>query len=129
MIGKLFGAWLCFGLAACGQTGIRNAVLTTEKNLPRPSRILVYDFAVSEREITEYQGIMRQQPSVKDSAERERQLAREVKDALAEEVADGLASWDLLSSAQAVALQRLEMNCSSMANSSPSMKGVRCADS
>jgi uncharacterized protein DUF4410 len=89
-IGKLFGALLCFGLAACGQTGIRNAVLTTEKNLPRPSRILVYDFAVSEREITEYQGIMRQQPSVKDSGERERQLAREVKDALAEEVADGL---------------------------------------
>jgi len=90
MIGKLFGALLCFGLAACGQTGIRKAVLTTEKNLPRPSRILVYDFAVSEREITEYQGIMRQQPSIKDPAERERLIAQEVKDALAEEVADGL---------------------------------------
>jgi hypothetical protein len=89
-IGKLSGALLCFGLTACGQTGIRNAVLTQEKNLPRPSRILVYDFAVSEREVTEYQGIMRQQPSVKDPAERERQLAREVKDALADEVADGL---------------------------------------
>jgi hypothetical protein len=89
-IGKLFGPLLCFGLAACGQTGIRNAVITPEKNLPRPSRILVYDFAVSEREIAEYQGIMRQQPSVKDPTERERQLAREVKDALAEEVADGL---------------------------------------
>jgi hypothetical protein len=89
-IGKLSGALLCFGLAACGQTGIRNAVITPEKNLPRPSRILVYDFAVSEREVTEYQGIMRQQPSVKDAKERERQLAQEVKDALAEEVADGL---------------------------------------
>src|SRR6185503_8867340 len=89
MIGNLSGALLCFGLAACGQTGIRNAVITPEKNLPRPARILVYDFAVSEREVTEYQGIMRQQPSVKDPAERERQLAREVKDALAEEVADG----------------------------------------
>lgn len=87
---KLLGALLCFGLAACAQTGIRNAVLTTEKNLPRPSRILVYDFAVSEREITEYQGIMRQQPSVKDPTERERKLAKDVKDALAEEVTDGL---------------------------------------
>ena len=51
-IGKLFGALVCFGLAACGQTGIREAVITPEKNLPRPARILVYDFAVSEREVT-----------------------------------------------------------------------------
>lgn len=89
-IGTFFGALLVCSIAACGQTGIRNAVLTSEKNLPRPSRILVYDFAVSEREITEYQGIMRQQPSVKDPTERERQLAREVKGALADEVTDGL---------------------------------------
>ena len=89
-IGKLFGALLCFGLAACGQTGNRNAVITPEKNLPRPSQILVYDFAVSEREITEYQGIMRQQPTLKDPAERERQIAIDVKDALAGEVVDGL---------------------------------------
>ena len=77
-------------LAACGQTGVRDIKVTQEKNLPKPSRILVYDFAVSERDVFEYQGIMRQQPSVKDAKERERQLAQEVKDALAEEVADGL---------------------------------------
>jgi hypothetical protein len=87
---RLFGALLLFSAAACAQTGVRNVKLSQEKNLPRPSRILVYDFAVSEREITEYQGIMRQQPSVKDPKERERQLAKEVKDALAEEVVDGL---------------------------------------
>ena len=89
-IGKLFGALVCFGLASCGQTGIREAVITPEKNLPRPSRILVYDFAVNEREVTEYQGIMRQQPTIKDPAERERQIAIDVKDALAGEVVDGL---------------------------------------
>ena len=89
-LGKLFGALLCFGLAACGQTGIRNAVITPEKNLSRPARILVYDFAVSEREVTEYQGIMRQQPTIKDPAERERQIAIDVKNALAGEVVDGL---------------------------------------
>jgi hypothetical protein len=76
--------------AACGQTGIRNAVLTQEKNLPRPARILVYDFAVSEREVFEYQGILRQQPSKKDPVERERLIAAEAKDALASEVVDGL---------------------------------------
>ena len=89
-IGKLFGALVCFGLAACGQTGIREAVITPEKNLPRPARILVYDFAVSEREVTEYQGIMRQQPTIKDPAERERQIAIDVKNALAGQVVDGL---------------------------------------
>jgi hypothetical protein len=89
-IGKLFGALLCFGLAACGQTGIREAVITPEKNLPRPARILVYDFAVSEREVTEYQGIMRQQPTIKDPAERERQIAIDVQNALAGQVVVGL---------------------------------------
>ena len=79
-----------FCLTACGQTGIRNAAQTNEKNLPKPTRILIYDFAVSERDVFEYQGIMRQQPAVKDPKERERQVAQEVRDALAEEVADGL---------------------------------------
>ena len=77
-------------VAACGQTGIRKAALTAETNLPRPSRILVYDFAVSEQEVKEYQGIMRQQPTIKDAAERERLLAQEVKDALADELIDAL---------------------------------------
>ena len=88
-IDTLFGALLVFSIAACGQTGIRNAVVTSEKS-PRPARIIVSDFAVSEREVTEYQGIMRQQPSVKDPVERRRQLANEVKDAFAEEVVHGL---------------------------------------
>ena len=73
-------------VSACGQTGIRKATLTPETNLPRPSRLLVYDFAVSEQEVKEYQGIMRQQPTIKDPAERERLLGQEVKDALAEEL-------------------------------------------
>jgi hypothetical protein len=79
----------CF-VAACSQTGIRKATLTPETNLPRPSRILIYDFAVSEQDLKEYQGIMRQQPTIKDAAERERLLAQGVKDALAEELVDAL---------------------------------------
>ena len=58
----------------------------------RPERILVYDFAVSAQEVKEYQGIMRQQPTIKDAAERERLLAQEVKDALADELIEGLRS-------------------------------------
>ena len=79
-------------ISACGQTGIRRAALTSETNLPRPSRILIQDFAVSEQEVKEYQGIMRQQPTIKNASERERLLAKEAKDALAEEVVDGLKS-------------------------------------
>ena len=41
------GALLGCIVAACGQTGIRDIKYTPDLNLPRPSRILVYDFAVS----------------------------------------------------------------------------------
>jgi hypothetical protein len=88
---RVFVGVFCFSfVAACGQTGIRRAALTPETNLPRPARILVYDFAVNAQEVKEYQGIMRQQPTIKNAAERERLLAEEVKDALAEELVDAL---------------------------------------
>jgi hypothetical protein len=88
---RFLGVLACFFVvAACGQTGIRTATRTSDINLPRPARILVYDFAVSEQEIKEYQGIMRQKPVIKDAAERERLLAQEVKDALADELVDAL---------------------------------------
>lgn len=82
----IIGACLIGLVSACGQTGIRDIRLVQDRNLPRPSRILVYDFAVSEQEVREYQGIMRQQPSIRDAASRERILAQEVKDALANEL-------------------------------------------
>jgi hypothetical protein len=88
-------AWLCAALAclligACGQTGIRKPTRTPEADLPRPGSILVYDFAVSDQGVKEYQGIMRQQPAIKKTSERERLLGQEVKDALATELVDGL---------------------------------------
>ena len=79
----------CF-FAGCGQTGVREAKRIPQTDLPRPGRILVYDFAVSEQEVKGYQEIMRQQPAIKDVAERERLVAQEVKDALAEELVDAL---------------------------------------
>jgi hypothetical protein len=84
------GFFSLFLVAGCAQTGVRRAALVADTNLPKPSRILVYDFAVSDQEVKEYQGIMRQQPTIKDAATRERLLAQDVKDALAEEVVDQL---------------------------------------
>ena len=89
---SLAGVLLLSLVAACGQTGIRRPSLAPATNLHRPGRILVFDFAVSEEEVKEYQGIMRQQPTIKDTSERERLLAQEVKDALAEELVDALKS-------------------------------------
>ena len=82
----LFSGLLIGLIYACGQTGVRDIRLVQDKNLPRPTKILIYDFAVGEQDVREYQGIMRQQPAIKDSATRERLLAQEVKDALANEL-------------------------------------------
>jgi hypothetical protein len=59
-------------------------------NLQRPARVLVSNFAVSEDEVKEYQGIMRQQPTIKDAVQRERELARQVVEVMAVELVDGL---------------------------------------
>jgi len=84
------GAAFLLYIAACGQTGVRSMSRTQDKDISRPSRILVYNFAVSAQDVKEYQGIMRQQPSIKDPAEREREIARNVVEALAGELVDGL---------------------------------------
>ena len=89
-IPRFLGALVCCFIAACGQTGIRKSTRMPENELPRPGNIIVYDFAVSEQEIKEYQGIMRQQPAIKKTSERERLLGQEVKDAFATELVDGL---------------------------------------
>jgi hypothetical protein len=77
-------------LSACGQTGVRPLKFTQAENLDRPTRILVYDFTVNEREVTAYRGIMRQQPRSKDPGAQRRRIAAEVKDAMAGEVVAGL---------------------------------------
>jgi Domain of unknown function (DUF4410) len=68
---------------ACAQTSIRPIARTADKNLPPPARILVYDFAISETEVIEYDGIMRQQPSIRDPIVRRWQISRIVGEALA----------------------------------------------
>lgn len=92
----LQSALLLAFVAACGQTGIRNTLVRAPADVSRPERILVYDFAARAEDVKEYQGIMRQQPTIKDPAERERLLAQEVKDAFADELVEGLRSLGFL---------------------------------
>ncbi|MBM4260431.1 MAG: DUF4410 domain-containing protein [Deltaproteobacteria bacterium] len=78
---------LCFG---CAQTGVRLVGHTIETKLPAPARVLVYDFAVDANDVKEYQGILRQQPSIKEPLERQRAIAKVVSNALTAELVGGL---------------------------------------
>jgi hypothetical protein len=81
---------LLFFIAACGQTAVRPLSRTQITNLPPPARILVYDFTMTDTVVKEYQGILRQQPSEKNPAERESQIKRHASEAAAFELLNGL---------------------------------------
>jgi Domain of unknown function (DUF4410) len=72
-----FAVWVAL-VSSCAQTFVQPIAHNMTKNLPAPTRILVYDFAVDNSRISEYQGIMRQQPSVRDPQERQRALGKNV---------------------------------------------------
>ncbi len=70
----------CIG--ACSQPAVRPFIRTGDNDLPRPTRVVVRDFAVTEVEVVEYQGILRQQPSNPNPTERRRAIASNVSEAL-----------------------------------------------
>ncbi len=70
----------CVG--ACTQPAVRPSLRTGEHDLPRPARIFVRNFAATEFDVVEYQGIFRQQPSNPNPTERRRAIARNVSEAL-----------------------------------------------
>lgn len=78
------------GLGACGQSAVRPLIRTGANDLPRPARIIIEDFAASEAQVVEYQGILRQQPSNPNPTERRRAIARHVSEALSLEFARAL---------------------------------------
>jgi hypothetical protein len=81
---------LLFLIAACGQTAVRPLSRTQITNLPPPARILVYDFTMADAVVKEYQGILRQQPSERNPAERESQIKRHASEAALFELLNGL---------------------------------------
>jgi len=74
----------------CAQTVVQPIARSAANNLPPPARILIYDYAFSVSDVSEYQGIMRQQPSIGNSQERRRQLATAVSETLAANLTDRL---------------------------------------
>jgi hypothetical protein len=76
--------------SGCMQTWVRPVARTSQRELSPPARILVLDFAISEKEITEYQGIMRQQPNQRDPVKRQLELGRNVAETLTRQLSNGL---------------------------------------
>jgi hypothetical protein len=81
---------LAIFLAACAQTTVRPILRTADRNLPRPGRIVIHDFTVSDAAVQEYQGILRQQPSNRNAGERQREIARLANETLVASLAQGL---------------------------------------
>jgi uncharacterized protein DUF4410 len=79
-----------FFVGACAQPAVRPLLRTGERDLRRPARIVVGNFAAAELDVVEYQGIFRQQPSNPNAAERRRAIARNVSEALSLELVKGL---------------------------------------
>ena len=75
-------AILSFCASACGQTSVRPLTWSLDTSLSPPSRILVQTFALSAVRVTEYQGILRQQPSNNNPLERQREIGSRVAEAL-----------------------------------------------
>jgi len=86
----LVSCLLAIFLAACAQTTVRPILRTADKNLPRPGRILIHDFTVSDAAVQEYQGILRQQPANRNAGERQREIARLANETLMAGLAQGL---------------------------------------
>lgn len=87
---RLVFSLLVIFLAACAQTTVRPILRTADKNLPRPGRILIHDFTGFDTDVQEYQGILRQQPSHRNAAERQREIARLTNETLVASLAQGL---------------------------------------
>ena len=81
---------LVFFIAACGQTAVRPLSRSEVTHLSRPARLLVYEFAMSDAAVKEYQGILRQQPTEKDPAARANKIKRHATDAATTELVNGL---------------------------------------
>ena len=80
-------------LVACARTVVRPESGMVDFGLPRPERIVVYDFAVTEDEVREGQGpVKKMLNETRSSSEedREREIGRHVANVLAEELVQGL---------------------------------------
>jgi hypothetical protein len=85
-----FGVILAFICAGCAQTSVQPLHHASPSKLRPPARILVKNFEIDPSVVTEYRGILRQQPSNPDPLARQRNMARHVSKILTAELLDGL---------------------------------------
>ncbi|HEX9663066.1 MAG TPA: DUF4410 domain-containing protein [Candidatus Binatia bacterium] len=83
-------AALVTSLSACAQTAVRPSLRTAAGHLPRPARILIVDVLTDEARVTEYNGILRQQPANPNPADRHREIRHVASAAFETGLTDGL---------------------------------------
>jgi hypothetical protein len=81
---------LAFTLLGCARTFIQPVDRVSPSKLPAPDRILVNSFNVDPAVVTEYQGILRQQPANPNPIARQSEIARAVSEILTAELVHGL---------------------------------------
>jgi len=89
-LSKVFSCFALICVSACAQSYVRPLARTAETHLPLPSRIVVHNFAIDASDVNEYQGILRQQPSIRNPIERQRLLADKAANVLAGQLVHGL---------------------------------------
>ncbi len=75
---------VCVG--ACARTVVRPETEIRNFGLPRPERIVVYDFAITEAELTESLGSITDETSGTSEVKRNHEMGRQAANALAEEL-------------------------------------------
>ncbi len=75
---------VCVG--ACARTVVRPETEIRNFGLPRPERIVVYDFAITEAELTESLGSITDETSGTSEGKRKHEMGRQAANALAEEL-------------------------------------------
>ncbi len=91
---QLVGATLIAALAAgCASTTVRPAFEASAANVSKPKRVLVYDFAISTKDVTENRSLFNQAANSFDSktqTQREFEIAKQVRDRMSEDLVAGL---------------------------------------
>jgi Domain of unknown function (DUF4410) len=85
-------AALAMALGACAQSVVRPSMRIAGAKLPRPSRILIYAVLTDQAKVTEYNGILSQQPVNPSPAERRRLLRESASAAFETGLTNGLKS-------------------------------------
>lgn len=81
---------LAFISFACARTFVQPVPRLAPSKLPPPERIAVSSFKIDPSIVTEYQGMLRQQPANPDPIARQREIARSVSEAFTVELIHGL---------------------------------------